>query len=141
MNEIPKIVSRDNGRLVHARKVRDGKVREQMFIEGRRLVNEALSSDLVIDECFVSDDFRDVEMLDAVSERTEAVAQMSARLFVTIGDTDHPQGIILIAKRPAGLAENIESRLGVSSLPIVVFLKEIIVGLCLTYFLQAILLN
>jgi len=125
MNEFPKIVSRDNGRLVHARKVRDGKVREQMFIEGRRLVNEAISSDLVIDECFMSDDFRDAEMLDAVSERTAAIAQISPRLFVSIADTDHPQGIILIAKRPTALAEKIESRLGISTLPIVVFLKEI----------------
>lgn len=125
MNEIPMIVSRDNGRLVHARKVRDGKVRSQMFIEGRRLVNEALSSDLVIDECFVSVDFRDAEMLDDVSKRTEAIAQISGRLFRSVADTDHSQGIILIAKRPTALAEQIESRLGGSSLPIVVFLKEI----------------
>ncbi len=125
MDEIPKIVSRDNGRLVHARKVRDGKVRSQMFIEGRRLVNEALSSDLVIDECFVSEDFRDAEMLDDVSKRTEAIAQISGRLFRSVADTDHSQGIILIAKRPEGLAERIDLRLGISSLPIVVFLKEI----------------
>jgi len=125
MHDIPKIVSRENGRLIHARKVRDGKVRSEMFIEGRRLVSEALSSDLVIDECFVSDDFRDLELLDAVSRRTEAIAQISARLFVSVADTDHTQGIIVVAKRPQGLAEKIESRLGVSSLPIVVFLKEI----------------
>lgn len=125
MNEIPKIVSRDNGRLLHARKVRDGKVRSQMFIEGRRLVSEALTSELAIDECFVSDDFRDTAMLEAVAERTEAIAEISARLFVSIADTEHPQGIILIARRPEGLAERIELRLGVSSVPIVVFLKEI----------------
>lgn len=125
MNDIPKIVSRDNGRLMHARKVRDGKVRSEMFIEGRRLVSEALASDLAIDECFVADDFRDREMVQAVSERTDAIAQISARLFVSIADTDQPQGIILIAKRPAGFAEKIDSRLGSSSLPVVVFLKEI----------------
>ena len=65
MNEIPKIVSRDNQHLVHARKVRDGKVSEQMFIEGRRLVNEALSSDLLIDETKPRDKYYSREMREA----------------------------------------------------------------------------
>ncbi len=125
MKEITKITSRNNQSLIHARKVRDGKERLQMFIEGRRLVGEALSSGLVIDECFVSDDFRDAEMLDAVSQRTDRIVQIPTRIFSSIADTDQSQGIILLAQRPAALAEQIEARLGISSLQVVVFLKEI----------------
>ena len=53
MIEIEKITSRGNHRLVNARKVRDGKASEHIFVEGRRLAKEALRSELVIDECFV----------------------------------------------------------------------------------------
>ena len=122
MTEITKIESRDNSRLVHARKVRDGKVREQIFIEGKRLVTEALYSGLVIDECFVSDDFVDNDLLDAVSIHTHSIAQISDRIFASIADTEQSQGIILIANRPPVVAEfNVID----STLPIVVFLKEI----------------
>jgi len=48
MKEIEKITSRDNPRLVNVRKVRDGKVPERVFIEGRRLVEEALRSAIAI---------------------------------------------------------------------------------------------
>ncbi|MFN0279595.1 MAG: TrmH family RNA methyltransferase [Pyrinomonadaceae bacterium] len=122
MREISKITSRDNRRLVHARKVRDGKEREQIFIEGRRLVNEALSSSLLIDECFVTDDFNDYELLKAISDRTEIIAQIPARIFASIADTDQSQGIILLAKRPIAVTE---FSLTDAILPIVVFLKEI----------------
>ncbi len=125
MKEIKKISSRDNRRLINARNVRIGKVREQMFIEGRRLINETLASGLTIDECFVSDDFRDAEMFDAISEQTDAIAQIPARIFSSIADTGQSQGIILIAQRPTTSAELIESRLGVSRLQVVIFLKDI----------------
>ena len=122
MKEITTLTSRDNSRLVNARKVRDGKVREQIFIEGRRLVSEALSSTLAIDECFVSEDFRDPELLDAVAERTDAIAQLPTRIFASFCDTDHSQGIILIANRPNAVKD---LTLGNSALPVVIFLNEI----------------
>lgn len=125
MKKIEKITSRDNGRLVHARKVRDGKVSEQIFIEGRRLVEEALRSGLWIDECFVVDGFQESEILEAVAKRTAAIAEISERTFGSIADTNHPQGIILIAKRPKISLESIESSLKASALPMVIFLKEI----------------
>ena len=101
MKEIEKITSRDNQRLVHARKVRDGKIPEQIFIEGSRLVEEALRSDLIIDHCFVSDDFDDEVMLDKVDDNFPSITQIPYRIFDSIADTKQPQGIILIAKRPA----------------------------------------
>ena len=120
-----KITSRDNRRLVHARKVREGKISSQIFIEGRRLVGESLRSDLTIDECFVSESFRDDDLLDAVTKNTNSIAEIPDRICRALADTDRPQGIILIATRPTTSSDLIELRLGSSTLPIVIFLKEI----------------
>ena len=125
MKEIEKITSRDNRRLVNVRKVRDGKASEQIFVEGRRLVEEALRSGLIIDECFVVDDFLNGELVDAVARRTDQIFEISKKLFSSIADTERPQGIILIAKRPTIGAESIGSNISSATLPVVVFLSEI----------------
>lgn len=125
MVEIEKITSRDNRRLLHARKVRDGRSPGQIFIEGRRLVDEALRSDLAIDDCFVADGFSDSELFKAVSEHGVSVTQIPDRIFASIVDTKQPQGIILIAKRPITSLATIEAGLKRSKLPIALFLKEI----------------
>src|SRR5256885_8072317 len=119
MIEIEKITSRDNRCLVNARKVRDGKDREQIFVEGRRLVEEALRSELMIDECFVATGFRDSELLDAVANQTNNIAELPEKIFASIADTQQPQGIILLAKRPKTDAETIGSTLDSDALPIV----------------------
>lgn len=124
-NVFERISSRDNRRLVTARKVRDGKDRERIFIEGRRLAEEALRSDLFIEEAFVAEGFRMREIVERVSQRIERVSEISDRLFVSIADTDQPQGIALIAQRPKSSLPLIESRFAENSLPIVVFLNEI----------------
>lgn len=50
-----KITSRDNSLLRHARAVRDGKDNELMFIEGLRLCEEAVRSNLQIEAVIYSD--------------------------------------------------------------------------------------
>ena len=52
-----KITSRDNQKLKFARKVRDGKEKDAIFVEGFRLADELLRSDLRIFECFVPESF------------------------------------------------------------------------------------
>lgn len=123
MSPAERITSRDNRRLVAARKVRDGRERERIFIEGKRLAMEALRSDIEIDESFFADDFQDRELFEAVARRTDAIAELPERLFRSIANTKEPQGIILITKRP----ESGRHRIAIShgSLPLVVFLNEI----------------
>jgi RNA methyltransferase, TrmH family len=125
MKKIETITARDNRRLVHARKVRDGKAAGQIFIEGRRLVFEALRSDIEINECFVTEGFGDHELLKAVADSVEVVTAVSERIFDSITDTKQSQGIVLLAKRPEASLKSIEEGLRSSSLPIVVFLKEV----------------
>ncbi len=122
MENTGKITSRDNTRLVNARKIRDGKDRTQIFIEGRRLAREALRSEIEIAECLVSDEFDDAELLNAIRERTESVSLVAGRLFKTIADTNEPQGILLIAKRPD--YSHLE-KFKTARLPLALFLNEI----------------
>ena len=124
MNGIEKISSRDNQRLVNARKVRDGRVDGRVFIEGRRLVEEALRSGVEIEECFFASGFGDDDLVYAAAEKARNTFELSEKLFDSIADTKNPQGIILIAKRPSGGSAGIEKRLGTGQ-PIVLFLKEI----------------
>lgn len=93
------ITSRDNRRLVNARKVRDGGIRELIFIEGKRLAAEALSAGLVIDECLVAESFGDVELAERIGSKAP-VFTVPDKLFKTIVDTTNPQGIVVLAERP-----------------------------------------
>lgn len=110
------ITSRDNGRLIAARRVRDGRDKFRIFIEGRRLAEEAIRSGLRITECFLSEDFSDEVLSGSINAPG---FRMPERIFKTVADTDTPQGIILIAERPG---EKTDVR---SKLPITLFLNEI----------------
>lgn len=125
MKEFDKITSRDNGRLVNVRKIRDGKDPASIFIEGRRLAEETLRSGLELDECFVSDAFEGEDLIDAIGELGATVFFVAERLFASISDTKTPQGIVLKAKRPTSGKNDLESRLSSIALPLVLFLKEI----------------
>ncbi|MFN0141154.1 MAG: TrmH family RNA methyltransferase [Pyrinomonadaceae bacterium] len=122
MQEFEPITSRDNRRLVNARKVRDGKTSDLIFIEGKRLAEEALRSHVEIVECFVSDDFADESEVAAIKRQSALVAVVSRELFGTIADTDSPQGIILIAKRPP-MSPDFDA--GDAQLPLAISLSEI----------------
>ncbi len=93
MNEPLRITSRDNQHLKFARRVRDRKEPDFIFIEGKRLCREAVESGLQIETVFVS------ERLAETSSAGSFI--VSDRLISSIADTDTPQGIVMIARRPA----------------------------------------
>lgn len=115
-----RITSRDNQRLAAVRKVRDGLDETRMFIEGVRLVGEAVRSGVEIEECFVSDEF-DLEKLPELASRAVPVAD---RLFPSISDTKTPQGVVALARRPDRDLKSVASRINSAS-PIVLYLTEI----------------
>lgn len=121
MDEV--ITSRDNRRLVDARKVRDGRERDSIFIEGRRLAGEAVRSGVAIEECLIAESFADRELIDAAATRCE-VSVVTDRLFGSVADTDTPQGIVLIAQRPEWALADVTARVASAKVPVVVFLKE-----------------
>lgn len=123
--QMEKLTSRENGRLVRVRKIRDGKEPTRIFIEGRRLVVEALRSALVLEECFVAEGFADTDLLKSVRRRVAAIAEVPDRIFNSIADTRQPQGIIVIAKRPNNSGFAVGLRITAARLPLVIFLNEV----------------
>jgi TrmH family RNA methyltransferase len=121
MNESEPIRSRENKRLVELRKVRDGRDRTRIFIEGKRLADEALRSPLVLEECFFDAARIDRPLLERLGERSVTLHPVASQLFPSIADTDSPQGIILTARRPKYSLSDI----GAAGNATVVYLSEI----------------
>jgi TrmH family RNA methyltransferase len=99
-----KIESKDNPRLKLVRKVRDGLEPALIFVEGIRLAEEAVRSNLAIEFCLFEKGneahSRQTDLLDSVWSKTTNIFEVDESLFSAISDTRSPQGIILICKRP-----------------------------------------
>jgi TrmH family RNA methyltransferase len=100
-----KITSRDNSLLRHARAVRDGKVDDSIFVEGLRLCEEALSSGLQIEAVVYSEEIARKEraalLIGKLGAACKKVASVSEELLESISYTKTPQGIVVLASRPA----------------------------------------
>ena len=126
MRSIETITSRDNQRLKFARQVRDGKDKAFIFIEGSRLADEALRSELVITNCFAVDGSVADKILGERRRGEIDIAEVPERLFDSIADTKQSQGVILIAERPSTDKRSvISSNLLRTGVPIAVFLHEV----------------
>ena len=99
-----KITSRDNSLLRHAREVRDGKLRESIFVEGLRLCEEALRSNLNIEALIYSEHFarkdRAANLIRELENIVAKSASVSEKLLESISYTKTPQGIVVLAARP-----------------------------------------
>jgi TrmH family RNA methyltransferase len=102
----PVITSRDNSLVKHARAVRQGKIREQIFIEGLRLCEEAATAlsvdsikDVIYTERFAQDK-RGAGLLKPLMSECKRATLVSEAVFASISDTKTPQGIVLLASRP-----------------------------------------
>jgi RNA methyltransferase, TrmH family len=130
MIELPEISSRDNQRLVHARKVRDGQASGDMFVEGKRLAIEALRSGVEISECFVSERFADSSansaLVGRLVEKARLTFEIPDRVFRSVAATDHSQGVILIAEKPQAGVSAIERNMHAGNIiPITLLLYQI----------------
>src|SRR5882724_9388187 len=98
------ITSRENPLLQRARAVRDGRETDLIFVEGLRLCEEALRSNLKVEAVIYSDELAEKEraktFLARVAPVTSRLAAVSERLLGTISYTKTPQGIVLLATRP-----------------------------------------
>ena len=118
------ISSRDNAHLKEARRVRDGKQRDRMFIEGARLVREAVRSGLEIESLFLSNDgtARAEELFGAgVSGEIYEVTDSALK---SISGTVTSQGLVAIARRPANGQAKLANGLANASIPVVAFLHQ-----------------
>ncbi len=99
------ITSRDNSLLRHARAVRDGKLDDVIFVEGLRLCEEALRSELSIQALICSEELlrkeRTRETIQKLIRTSPRIGIVSEKLLESVSYTKTPQGIILLAKKPA----------------------------------------
>jgi TrmH family RNA methyltransferase len=121
------ITSRDNSLLRQARAVRDGKVDGLIFIEGLRLCEEALHSDLSLEAVIFSEEIarkeRAASVIAELSRVADRVAAVSEKLLESISYTKTPQGIVVIGKRP----DTSEARLAeaMNETPLLLVMHEI----------------
>lgn len=125
MNQFPKIASRDNQKLKFARAVRDGREDEHIFVEGLRLAEEVLKTNLHIQLAFFTAKFlenpRGVSLIESLQD--VELFELDNRLFDSIADTKTSQGIILITDQPKVGQDIIEQRL--SAIPLLILLHQI----------------
>lgn len=97
--------------------MRDGRVRDQLFIEGLRLAEEAISANLKVTDYFFTGEFaknpRGACLLEKIDRPRGAL--ISAKLLESIADTESPQGIIVLAERPQTGAPSLDKVINGSS--------------------------
>lgn len=126
---MPKISSRENPKIKFARRVRDGKERKFIFLEGARLAEEILRADVKISDIFFTENFADTErgtdFLQTVKRKNFDSTEIAENIFGALADTRHSQGIICVAEKPIGGRGKIENNLIKIESPIVLLLHEI----------------
>lgn len=123
-----KITSRDNQRIKFARRVRAGFVKDAIFVEGLRLAEEVLRSNLKVSDVLFSESFSQTERHRAILQKAGSynVAEVSGKIFDSISDTKNSQGIVLIADKPVTGREIVESNLQKKKqIPLLVLLHQI----------------
>lgn len=100
------ITSRDNALAKRARAVRDGRVRDSIFLEGLRLCEEAwraLGVDAITEVIYterIAQDRRGARLLANLKSFDRRIVSASEAVFSSISDTKTPQGIVMLAARP-----------------------------------------
>ena len=121
------ITSRDNALLRQARAVRDGKVRELIFVEGLRLCEEALRSSLPIEAVIYSNQIaqkpKAAPIIAELASAANRVGEVSEKLLESVSFTKTPQGVLLLAHRP--LTNNSRLLGNGSNPPLLVIMHEI----------------
>jgi TrmH family RNA methyltransferase len=109
-----RVTSRDNSLLRRARAVRDGKITESIFVEGLRLCEEAPSSELKIEAVIYSEEIarkeRAAQLIGKLGNVCEKLASVSEKLLASISYTKTPQGIVVLASRPANDEASFEAK-------------------------------
>lgn len=121
------ITGRDNSLLRRARAVRDGKLNSLIFVEGLRLCEEALKSELRIEAVIYTDHIlrkdRAAKSIESLAAAAETSATVSEKLLESVSCTKTPQGVVVLAVRPTNDEEAFAAKQTKS--PLLVVLHEI----------------
>jgi TrmH family RNA methyltransferase len=100
MNETV-ITSRQNPLVKQIQAIRDDRSAPTLFLEGPRLVREALSAGGTLEMLVMSDRFSDAALEEAAQGQTRQLFRVSESVFDALSDVDQPQGVLAIARRPS----------------------------------------
>jgi TrmH family RNA methyltransferase len=126
-----KITSRENAKLKLARRVRDSREKDLIFVEGVRLAEEVLRSKIDISEIYVAENFaqnaRGAQLIQTFQRRKFSINEVSEKLFSSIADTKNSQGVVLVCRKPPTGKPEFEEAFKKSQdkLPLVLLLHEI----------------
>jgi TrmH family RNA methyltransferase len=125
-----KITSRHNPLVRRAREVRDGKEKTHIFVEGLRLCEEAARAGLEVAAVFHTDAFakdaRAARLIDSLNGSAERIVAVSDAVIEHLSDTKSPQGVVLLARRPASGPSVLEARRGATTTaPLVVVMHRV----------------
>lgn len=121
-----RISSRDNPKIKFVRAVRDGKERDFIFLEGLRLAEEVLRSDLPVKDILYTESFAASERgQEFLKNQQTNSAEVAEKIFDSIADTKSSQGIIVIAAKPEQSKQAIEINLARIKSPLVLLLHQI----------------
>jgi TrmH family RNA methyltransferase len=114
---VERIESRSNAKIKAIRKLRNRNERDRagvFFVEGIRQVSEAARSGGAIADLIVAPDLLRSEFaLDLVERQQRSgvpVLQVSADVFASISDRDHPQGLAALARQRWSKLEDVDAR-------------------------------
>jgi TrmH family RNA methyltransferase len=94
-----------------------------MFIEGKRLVDEAIRSGIRVEKCFISDRFAGGDYV-ALPDGAHCFA-ISDKLIDSIADTENSQGVIFLGRRSNYDLDRIDNDLKGSAIAVVIYLDRI----------------
>jgi len=127
-----KIKSAQNPRLKLVRSVRDGRDGDLIFIEGIRMAEEAIATDLVIKFAVIEEgrmeNEREKSLMSKIQAKNIQILETDHQVFNSLTDTKSSQGILLLAERPNNNLNSFEAFLdsiNKQSLQVIVFLSQI----------------
>lgn len=96
------ISSASNDRVKHAKRVRDGREPELIFVEGLRLAEECHRSGCMVETCLAAPDpgARATALIDSLTRQSTPILWTAPHVLESLAGTVQTQGVILLAKRP-----------------------------------------
>ncbi len=121
------ITGRSNQHLKFARRVRGNNVDGKFLVEGKRLAEELLHSEIRVEAVFVTQEFAssNKELVDRFDENDAGIFLLSENLLESISDTKSPQGISLLCDTPRLTLEDLDNIVGTAQNSIVLLLHRI----------------
>jgi RNA methyltransferase, TrmH family len=98
--------------------IRDSRESPLLFLEGPRLIQEALLANFSLEILIISQDFPETAFLAPIRSRSKRQFVVSESVFRVVSDLETPQGVLGICRRPSWTWDDIGKRM---PLPLVIF--------------------